>query len=456
MKFHLITTGDYLLLPIYLILFYRIARYYRNKKLLTEPDVAKLFTWAFSFKIISALAFAFVTEYYFKNGDTYIYFEEGSKLFNWILKKGSNVSYIFTSARDFEELKSLYADPDNPGFASNEGNFMPIRFIALLSFFSFNKYLVISIFFSLFSFSGLWKLYQSFSFFYPALKKQLALAFLFIPSVLFWGSSVLKDPICIGCIGWILAGFVNIFFKGKSRSKNLPFIFIACFILYLTKGYIMLALAVSIVFWLVAALKEQIPYKTLRDLMFPFLLLTTLLSIYFLLDNIQESLGQYALDNFAESVKFNQMNYAASEDAAGGSYFDIGEIDPTPLGMLKLAPKVINATFFRPYVWESKNIMMLFSAMESMLLMIFTLYVFYKLRFFRFFKAILNQPLLLQCFVFSIILGFAVGITTPNFGTLMRYKIPCIPFFTAMLFIALYTGVKKNTDTKISAAEPTG
>jgi hypothetical protein len=441
MKFHLITTGDYLLLPLYLILFYSIARYYRNKYLIAQPDMAKIFIWAFNFKIISALAFAFVTEFYFKNGDTYIYFEEGSKLFNWILKKGSNASYIFSSARDFEELKSLYADPDNPGFASSESNFMPIRFIAFLSLLSFNKYLVISIFFSLFSFFGLWKLYQSFTFFYPALKKQLALPFFFMPSVLFWGSSVLKDPICIGCIGWIISGFVNIFFKGKSRSKNLPVIFIACFILYLTKGYIMLALAVSIIFWLVAALKERIPYKTLRNLTFPFLLLITVLSIFLLLDNIQEALGQYALDSFAENVMYNQMNYAASEDAAGGSYFAIGDIDATPVGMLKLAPKVINATFFRPYIWESKNIMMLFSAIESMALMLFTVYVLYKLRFIRFFTAILNQPLLLQCFVFSIIFGFAVGITTPNFGTLMRYKIPCIPFFVSMLIIIKYAGM---------------
>ena len=42
-----------------------------------------------------------------------------------------------------------------------------------------------------------------------------------------------------------------------------------------------------------------------------------------------------------------------------------------------------------------------------------------------------------MCFIFSITFAFAVGITTPNFGTLVRYKIQCMPFYIAMLFMLL-------------------
>jgi hypothetical protein len=427
---------DFLLLPVYIFILYKIAKYYQNKYYANEPETSKIFIWGFWAKIFSAVLFALITEYYFKNGDTFIYSEEGSKLFKWSLQNPANLSYIFSPAENFDTLKALHNDTDNPGFTGFEGNFMPIRFVAFLSFFCFNKYLILSVFFSMFSFIGLWKLYQSFSFFYPNLIRVLALPFLFLPSVLFWGSSVLKDPICIGCMGWLLSGFVNILFKKKAVLQNSIIIALAGFIIYLTKAYILLAFAIGIILWLAGALKQKIPNKIIRKLTFPFMLTITIIGIIFLLDNIQEALGRYALDNFAENVKLSQQNYAISEDAAGGSYFEIGEIDPSLGGMLTVAPKVINAVFYRPYVWESKNLMMLFLAIESLILLVFTIYTIAKLRFFRFWSIVFGEPLVLLCFSFSIVFGFAVGITTPNFGTLMRYKIPCIPFFVAMLIIA--------------------
>jgi hypothetical protein len=37
--------------------------------------------------------------------------------------------------------------------------------------------------------------------------------------------------------------------------------------------------------------------------------------------------------------------------------------------------------------------------------------------------------------VFSIIFAFSVGFTSYNFGTLVRYKIPLMPFYYIALFI---------------------
>jgi len=452
----LINPFDYLILPLYLILFYKIAKYFQQAYYKEDPETARLFLLGFWVKIFSAVLFTMVTEYYFKNGDTYLYYEEGSKLFKWTLQNSSNASYIFSPASDFDNLKTLYGDPDNPGFTASEGNFMPIRFIALFSFLCFNKYIILAVIFSLFSFTGLWKIYRSFVYFYPGLKKSLALAFLFLPSVLFWGSSVLKDPICIGCLGWILSSFVNILYKKGSWLQNGIIIIFAGFIIYLTKAYILVAFVIGLILWLAGVLKQKIPSQTIRRLVFPVLLTVTALGILLLLDTVQEALGQYALDNFAENVKFNQLNYAASETAGGGSYFEIGDIDPSLNGMLRVAPKVINATFFRPYLWESKNIMMLFSALESLVLLSFAVYTIIKLRFFRFWWIIFSEPMVLLSFTFSIIFGFAVGITTPNFGTLMRYKIPCIPFFVAMLIIAKYIGTLQKPTPVHSAGSKGG
>jgi len=42
------------------------------------------------------------------------------------------------------------------------------------------------------------------------------------------------------------------------------------------------------------------------------------------------------------------------------------------------------------------------------------------------------------CLIFTLIFAFAVGISTSNFGSLVRYKIPCLPFYTAFLIILFY------------------
>jgi hypothetical protein len=56
-----------------------------------------------------------------------------------------------------------------------------------------------------------------------------------------------------------------------------------------------------------------------------------------------------------------------------------------------------------------------------------------RVKFFRSFQ----DPTILFCLVFSLIFAFAVGVSTYNFGTLMRYKIPLMPFYCVGLVLIL-------------------
>jgi hypothetical protein len=40
-----------------------------------------------------------------------------------------------------------------------------------------------------------------------------------------------------------------------------------------------------------------------------------------------------------------------------------------------------------------------------------------------------------MCLIFTLLLGFAVGLTSYNFGALSRYKIPAMPLFAIMLVL---------------------
>ncbi len=54
-----------------------------------------------------------------------------------------------------------------------------------------------------------------------------------------------------------------------------------------------------------------------------------------------------------------------------------------------------------------------------------------------FLRAFLGNPIVLMCFSFVVLFGFFIGISTPNFGALVRFKIPLVPLFVSGL---LYIG----------------
>jgi len=87
------------------------------------------------------------------------------------------------------------------------------------------------------------------------------------------------------------------------------------------------------------------------------------------------------------------------------------------------------------------------AAVESLVLMFFTLFILLKSGPFRLIKWILSDPLVIYCFLFALVFGLFVGASTLNFGTLVRYKIPCLPFYAISLFL-MYEKVKKRAARK--------
>ena len=85
-----------------------------------------------------------------------------------------------------------------------------------------------------------------------------------------------------------------------------------------------------------------------------------------------------------------------------------------------------------------KNVVMLVSSLENTYLLFLTLFLLIKLKFFGFFILIRKNPLLLFCMLFSLFFAFSVGLTCANFGSLVRLRIPELPFFVAGIFMLKY------------------
>ena len=442
---------DFFLAPIYIVILYFLFRAKRKKY--TDPLLQKYHRQGFWIKIFASILFIVYYSYFTLGDTTVLYQHEGNNLFHLILKNGSNFKYLFRSGKDFD--LSLVDNPYNKGYFREEGNFMIIRLDALFSFISFGSYAVINLIFAAVAFSGLWKLYLFFYELYPKLHKQFAISVLYFPSLAFWSSGLLKDTLCIAAVGWLTHSLYGLFVKKKSFVKNSIIIFIAAYFLAVLKIYILLAYLPFFILFLVIKNIGAIQSKFFRYLLAPAFIGVTVYSFTTILSSYNDELGSYAVTDLTSSIShLNEVmeSRTGREDAA--SNFSLGEpFDGTFSGLIRIAPLAVATTFFRPFIWEAHKISQMMAALESLLLMFFTIYVLISGGIFNFFKSILTDPIIMYCLLFAVVFGLFIGASTLNFGTLVRYKIPCLPFYSIALFLIFEKGKERSARKKLKREE---
>lgn len=427
-------TTDFVLFSFYSVLLFFLS--YKKRQ------YWNLYLLAFIIKIIGSLIACYINYYLTSqiSDSIQLYFTEGTKLYNLILDDISNIKYLFLPVDriDVRIFNSLQDD-----LLIHSTNFMVIRIVAIFSFFCLGKYFTLGLFFSFFALTGLWKLYIFFCKLLPQYSRYFFLSILVTPNIVIWSSSVLKDPLCMGCLGWITYLSHELFVENKKYLPNIILLIFFTFIIYSIKPYIILSYLPAFVYFLVSTkLSGNIsPFKKKVSI------LSLLIVISFFAFLFGGSFGEYAITNLLESMRDQQMNIA---NTLGGSNFSLGiELDGSIGSLLKSLPIALFTTFFRPFIWESHNLVMLLTAIESSFILLFCTYVIIRVGFLNFIYTLINNQIVLYCFIFALFLGLFVGTTTLNFGALVRYKMPCVPFFINGFIIILKERSKK-TRTKPS------
>jgi hypothetical protein len=288
----------------------------------------------------------------------------------------------------------------------------------------------------------MWKLYQTFLLEFPDLKREFAIACLFIPSCVFWGSGLMKDSFTLSAVGWFTYAFYHFFIKKQRKPSYGLYLFIAAFIILAIKPYIFFALLPGSILWLSNNVVKKINHGFVRFIATPIILSLGGITGYVALDNMGDNLGQYKLDNVLDKAVVTQKDMKA--EYYGGKTYDIGEFDASIGGVLSKAPVAIFAGIFRPGIWDVKNPVMFISSLENTYLLLLTLFLILKLKFFGFFSLIRKNPMVLFCMLFSIFFAFSVGLTVANFGSLVRLRLPELPFFVAGIFMLRHLYEKQS------------
>lgn len=320
-------------------------------------------------------------------------------------------------------------------FGPDSNEYFVIRVAAVCALLGFNTYSVTALFFAALSFSGMWAMYMTIAKIRPQVYDKLALAVFFIPSVFFWGSGLLKDSLCLGALGWLLYAFYRGAIEKKSILRCLIIGALAIKVIASMKVYILLAFVPPAALWVFNENTARINSKAIRWIAKPFLLIAGSAVALYSMGQIAEADARFNIDKIGEQSKLTANYLQEVSKTQNGSGYNIGEQDGTLGGMMKLAPQAIVVALFRPFLWESRNPIMALSALEASYFIVLTLRILYRVGFLKTIRTIAGSPILTLCFVFSIVFAISVGISSGNFGTLVRYKIPLMPFYLAGLYI---------------------
>ena len=425
---------DLIVTPFFLIIIYFLA--YRFRRGIEHSDQKTFFIPALTVKITGAIMLGLIYQFYYGGGDTFNFVKLGTiHLYDAFYDAPSKFFGLLVS--DGQDAAKFYPYSSRIYHFSDSSSFLIIKLASIVGILSLHTYSVMAISFALFSFSGSWAVYRAICRIYPlpAFTKKAAWAIFFIPSVFFWGSGLLKDSITFGAVGWLFYAFTNLFiFRQKLLSSFFILVF-SIFLLKTIKIYILMCLMPALIIWLFLHFGSRLKSKIIRLLLKPLLLTTAVALAYLAANIVSADNNRYNLDQITSTAKvtYDYLTYMSKQQ--GGAYYSLGPIDNSISGLLSKAHLAINVTLFRPYLWESGNPIMLLSAVESLIFLLLTIIVFYKTGFLKSIRIIQKDPFLIFATTFSLTFAFAVGISTANFGTLVRYKIPILPFY--LLFLAL-------------------
>ncbi len=396
-------------------------------------------------KIFGAIFIGLLYTYYYSSGDTFVYFSHATELnkaFADSPVKWFNLLLRIPEWYEGDYYEYIYRMP----FYHTPANYMVCAATGLLGLIFGTTYLPTAVVFGIISFTGVWALFRTFARQYPEQIRLIAIAILFFPSVVIWGSGILKDTLCLFGIGWATYGMFQILINGNVSLRNILWTAFCIYLVSAIKIYILASFIPAVIFWILTTHSGKIRNDFTRVLTRTLVPVVVVGLVGVLATSFEKQLGNYALDNVLLTSEALRIDLLRNSEASDGSAYNLGEVDPTPLGLLVKLPAAVNVTLFRPYVWEAKKVIIFFNALESLALFIITLVILFKLGLPRFFRTVGRDANLQFFLLFTIIFAFAVGISTYNFGTLSRYKIPCLPFFGMALVV-----LSKNATRKASA-----
>jgi hypothetical protein len=277
------------------------------------------------------------------------------------------------------------------------------------------------------------------------LHRRLLIAAMLVPSVIFWSSALLKEAVVTVGLGHAVLGMVRTL-RGASKGSIIRLL-LGALPIAMTKPYILFGFVLAGAIWIYAETSRARPGGFKAG--------------YVLLALVVGMVGLMGLGNlFPEYAMSGVMDRAVTQRALsaqveGSSNFgEESGPDVTPEDMpfstqVAYAPMAILTAIFRPSLLDARSPQVAANAIETTILLFLTLRALRRRGIGPSWSTVATSPMLMFALVFSLILALGVGLSTSNFGTLSRYRMPLVSFFWALVLVL---DVKNKSDTATSPA----
>ena len=366
-------------------------------------------------KLLCGLLIGVFYTTFYGGGDTFVLFESASTL----------VELLFYSPLEYLEimispsLEYLHA-------LENSRTAFFVRIVSILAAFSLNNYWSTSMIMSILSFVSSWKLISSIQVVFVKRSYIMAsyIAFLFIPSVVLWSSGILKESITTSCVYFIVAIFIKIFHRVRTQRWEYTLTIIGIIALFMIKYYLAAVM--------ITVLGMGLLYKRMQDRYHGQRYIPVAASALFLIVIVFIGSQFHQNLNIIHFSKIIQWNY--NNAVVAGSQVHYEHINDGLAGIMKDTPIALVTGLFRPFVWEASGIFQLISGLENaVILLAFVLGVIIAISERNFW---IDLSWLWVLF-YAIMIAVLIALTTPNFGTLLRYRTAYIAFILYPVIVQL-------------------
>lgn len=391
----------------------------------------------FVLKILFGIFLTLIYTYYYTDrstSDIYKYFDDSKIMFDALKTNLADfLKMLFGLDFDKEYFDKNYYTNMNFWYRKYESNMFSdshiiIRFNAFVRLFSMGNIYVHNVFINFISLLGLTALFKFFKPFFIDKIRVLFYAIFLIPSVLFWGSGLLKESFILFGLGFLLLSLQQLFIHFK--WYYLIIILLSFIILLYTKYYVLAALILPLSSYLIY--NKIMRNKLIISYLFAFILLLSLAFIAWILKGFNPF--DLIVNKHQEFFRFNTI-YPSNSSFEMPYLIDWWSV-------IKHTPNAWVNTLIRPYLWESKSPFVLISSLENLIFIgLFILAMLFPNR-----KNV-NWFYVVFCLSFVMVLFSIIGLTIPIFGALVRYKVPGLPFLAIALLFLIDTDLLKTKFT---------
>ena len=328
------------------------------------PELRPHFWPALCAKILGGWALGLLYSRFYTSGDTWAMYQDSQMLVEQLGFGKDYFRYIFSI---YEVPDALLAQTQAPGHKA----FWMSLLVGIVGVFSAQNYWLISLYFSIFSFLGIWAMAQALRHYLSIPRRILAVCWLYWPSLLVWGSGLLKESLMMGSIGWLIALSLH-FHLGKSslRQKFIAAIWASCcaYLLLQVKFYYFAPLLICLgglwALWLTKKLWKQHKVPT------TFALASLMIGLVFIGEQAYPTLS---LKHFPEQIIENQQHiYRLSSKTS--SIIAYEGIEANWASIMSFVPQAFIEGSFRPYIWEDGHWLKKLAGFEGLALAIAVLW----------------------------------------------------------------------------------